>query len=46
MKLGQKMTMISVHSSGQPKMKMMNCASTMNWNGVRPSESTQFSTIC
>ena len=25
-----KMTMISVHSSGQPRTKMMNWASTMN----------------
>ena len=29
-KIGMKMTMISVHSSGQPKTKMMNWASTMN----------------
>jgi hypothetical protein len=26
-------------------MKMMNCARIMNWIGVRPSDSTHFSTI-
>ena len=45
MKIGMKMTMISVHSSGQPRMKMMNCARIMNCTGVRPSDSTHFSTI-
>src|SRR5437773_3398757 len=29
MKIGQKITMISVHSSGQPSRKMMSCA--VNW---------------
>src|SRR5688500_2985746 len=41
MKIGMKMTMISVHSSGQPRMKMMNCARIMNWIGVRSIDSTQ-----
>ena len=40
MKIGMKMTMISVHSSGQPRMKMMNCARIMNWIGVRSIDST------
>ena len=44
MKIGMKMTMISVHSSGQPRMKMMNCARIMNWIGVRSRSSTNFST--
>src|SRR5262249_17101101 len=43
-KIGMKMMMISVHSSGQPKMKMMNCASIMNCTGVISSDSTHFST--
>jgi len=38
-----KMMMISVHSSGQPRMKMMNCARIMNGTGVMSSESTHFS---
>ena len=29
-KIGTKMMMISVHSSGQPSRKMMNCASSRN----------------
>ena len=37
-----KITMISVHSSGQPRMKMMNCASSMNCTGVRSIDSTQW----
>src|SRR5512144_711467 len=45
MKIGMKITMISVHSSGQPSRKMMICARIMNWIGVRPSDSTQRSTI-
>ncbi len=45
MKIGMKITMISVHSSGQPRMKMMNWASSMNWMVVSPSESTQRSMI-
>jgi hypothetical protein len=44
MKIGMKITMISVHSSGQPKMKMMNWARIMNWIGVRSMDSTHFST--
>ncbi len=44
MKIGMKITMISVHSSGQPSRKMMICARIMNWIGVSPSESTQCST--
>ena len=40
-----KMTMISVHSSGQPRMKMMNWLRSMNCSVVRPSESTQRSMI-
>src|SRR5213593_1385802 len=41
MKIGQKMTMISVHSSGQPSRKMMSWA--VNWkpSGERFIESTQ-----
>ena len=44
MKIGQKMMMISVHSSGHPSRKMINCA--MNWNpiGERFMLSTQRST--
>ena len=45
MKIGMKMTMISVHSSGQPSRKMMTCARIMNWIGVRSSDSTQCSMI-
>src|SRR5512140_2084463 len=45
MKIGMKITMISVHSSGQPSRKMMICAMIMNCTGVRPIESTQRSTI-
>ena len=44
MKIGMKMTMISVHSSGQPRMKMMNWLSSMNCSGVMLSESTHCST--
>src|SRR6187402_141044 len=43
MEIGMKITMISVHSSGQPSRKMMICARIMNWIGVRPSDSTHFS---
>src|SRR5205807_9142803 len=43
-KIGMKMMMISVHSSGQPRMKMMNCARIMNCTGVMSSDSTHFST--
>src|SRR4029434_4384008 len=32
MKIGQKMMMISVHSSGQPSRKIIICA--MNWNPI------------
>src|SRR3954468_6291142 len=45
MKIGMKITMISVHSSGQPSRKMITCARIMNWMGVRPSDSTQRSMI-
>src|SRR6185436_13593355 len=44
MKIGMKITMISVHSSGQPSRKMITCARIMNWIGVSPSDSTQCST--
>ena len=44
MKIGMKITMISVHSSGQPSRKMMACARIMNCTGVRSSDSTQCST--
>src|SRR5437868_258966 len=40
-KIGTKITMISVHSSGQPRMKMIACDRIMNWTGVRFSDSTQ-----
>src|SRR5258705_6158510 len=43
MKIGMKMMIISVHSSGQPRMKMMNWASIMNCSGVMSSDSTHFS---
>src|SRR3954453_19266011 len=43
MKIGMKMMMISVHSSRQPRMKMMNCARIMNCSGVMSSDSTHFS---
>src|SRR4051812_14293683 len=45
MKIGMKITMISVHSSGHPSRKMITCARIMNWMGVRPSDSTQRSMI-
>src|SRR3954471_12560692 len=45
MKIGMKITMISVHSSGQPSRKMMTCAMIMNCTGVSPMESTHRSTI-
>jgi len=41
MKIGMKMTMISVHSSGQPSRKMITCASSMNWVGVMSIDFTQ-----
>ena len=37
-----KMTMISVHSSGQPSRKMMTCARIMNCTGVMSIDSTQW----
>ena len=43
MKIGMKMMMISVHSSGQPRMKMISCARIMNCSGVMLSDSTHFS---
>ena len=42
-KIGTKMTMISVHSSGQPRTKMIACDRIMNWIGDRFSDSTQLS---
>ena len=42
-KIGTKMMMISVHSSGQPRMKMMACDRIMNCRGVRLSDSTHCS---
>ena len=41
MKLGQKMTMISVHSSGQPSRKISSCAISMKPIGDRFMPSTQ-----
>ncbi len=43
-KIGTKITMISVHSSGQPSTKMIACDRIMNWMGVILSDSTQCST--
>ena len=43
-KIGTKMTMISVHSSGQPRTKMIACDRIMNCIGVMLSESTHCST--
>ena len=45
-KIGTKMTMISVHSSGQPSTKMIACDRIMNCNGVRLNDSTHCSTSC
>src|SRR3989449_9879915 len=42
-KIGMKRMMISVHSSGQPRMKMRTCARIMNCPGVMLSDSTHFS---
>ena len=42
-KIGTKMMMISVHSSGQPRMKMIACDRIMNCTGVRLSASTHCS---
>ena len=41
MKIGMKITMISVHSKGQPNKKMTTCARIMNCTGVRSMPSTQ-----
>src|SRR3989441_665531 len=41
MKIGQKMTMISVHSSGQPSRKMISCARIWKPSGERFIDSTQ-----
>ena len=41
MKIGMKMTMISVHSRGQPSRKMITCARSMNWVGVMFIDFTQ-----
>src|SRR5262245_51241475 len=43
-KIGTKMTMISVHSSGHPRMKMIACETIMNWTAERLKDSTHFST--
>ena len=43
MKIGMKITMISVHSSGQPSRKMIAWASSMNWMGDRSIDSTHCS---
>ena len=42
-KIGTKMMMISVHSSGQPSRKMIACDRIMNCTGVMLSDSTQCS---
>src|SRR2546425_12212306 len=41
MKIGQKITMISVHSSGQPSRKMISCATNWKPSGDRLRLSTQ-----
>src|SRR4030095_1501894 len=46
MNMGTKMTMISVHSRGHPRRKIMACETIKNWIGVRLSERTQFSIHC
>src|SRR5688500_12277809 len=46
MKIGMKMTMISVHSIGQPSRKITTCARIMNCSGVRSSDSTHVSISC
>ena len=43
-KIGTKMTMISVHSSGQPRTKMIACDRIMNCRGDKSSDSTHRST--
>src|ERR1700732_2794270 len=43
-KMGTKITMISVHSSGQPSMKMIACDRIMNCTGVMFRDKTQCST--
>ena len=43
-KIGTKMMMISVHSSGQPSRKMIACASSMKPSEFRPRLSTNCST--
>src|SRR3954454_8200039 len=45
-KIGTKITMISVHSSGQPSTKMIACDTIMNCTGERLNDSTQCSTSC
>src|SRR5690554_1835595 len=42
-KIGTKMMMISVHSSGQPSRKIINWASSRNCNGVSDSPLIQLS---
>jgi hypothetical protein len=41
MQIGQKMTMISAHSSGQPSRKMMSCDMIRKPRGERFMPSTQ-----
>ena len=45
-KIGTKITMISVHSSGQPRTKIKACDSSINCSGERFILSTQVSMIC
>ena len=45
-KIGTKITMISVHSSGQPSTKMIACETIMNWMGDMLNDSTHRSTSC
>src|SRR6202000_1542944 len=42
-KIGTKMTMISVHSSGKHRTKMIACDKIMNCTGVRLNDSTHWS---
>src|SRR5262249_18529385 len=43
-KIGTKITMISVHSSGQPSRKMIAWDSTLNCKGLKLNDSTPCST--
>ena len=44
--IGTKITMISVHSSGHPRMKIMTWESSINCSGLRSIAKTHFSMIC